>query len=87
MNEDGRTINDTVAASTPVFKRCNMEAVSALYRARCAPDCFESSGDRNRTNVRGRLWEPVDPAERAAAEAAGLRLCVSNGKLGAEACT
>ena len=86
VNEDGRTVNETVAAAVPLFKRCNMEAIVALYRAGCAPDCFESRGDRERTKQKGRLWEPVDPAERAAAEAAGLRLCLSNGKLGAEAC-
>ena len=78
MNEDGRTINETVAASMPVFKRCNMEAVSALYRARCAPDCFESSGDRKKTDGVVGDRDAVDPAEREAAEAAGLRLCLSN---------
>ena len=72
MNEDGRTINETVVAATPVFKRCNVDGVSALYRSACAPDCFESKGERADT-----LWgiKKVSQAEIDEAAAAGLRLC------------
>ena len=74
VNEDGRTINETVAAATPVFKRCNREAVSALYRSACAPDCFESIGDRWATTRE--MEKKVSQAEIDEAAAAGLRLCI-----------
>ena len=77
VNEDGRTINETVAAATPVFKRCNREAVSALYRSSCAPDCFEKTMERPKTSgFRSTATTPVSQEEIDEAAAAGLRLCV-----------
>ena len=76
VNEDGRTINETVVAATPVFKRCNVDGVSALYRSACAPDCFESTGNRGSTLKGAR---EVSQAEIDEAAAAGLRLCIETG--------
>ena len=76
VNEDGRTINETVVAATPVFKRCNVDGVSALYRSACAPDCFESKGERAKTLKGAR---EVSQAEIDEAAAAGLRLCIETG--------
>ena len=77
VNEDGKTINETVVAATPVFKRCNREAVSALYRSSCAPDCFEKTMERPKTSgFRSTGTTPVSQEEIDEAAAAGLRLCV-----------
>ena len=73
VNEDGRTINETVVAATPVFKRCDMAGVFALYRSACAPDCFESKGERGVTT---KGVKEVSQAEIDEAAAAGLRLCI-----------
>ena len=83
MNEDGRTINETVAAATPVFKRCDMAGVFALYRSACAPDCFESKGERGVTT---KGVKEVSQAEIDEAAAAGLRLCMVSSYVGWPQC-